>query len=479
MSVRINRDNLTDDQKSAIRKFLCIQPKQVGFFKKKRFATAKDPITMWYLDKPKNEIVLPYVFGNAMTKTHINSQRCYPPGKFNFHGNLRDYQVPIIQTATNHLNTHGTTTLGLYPGAGKTMLSACLASGLCGLTLVVYPIKMVEQGWLNTFKQFTDASVWLNDGHNELPSSCNVILTMDTQFHKIPQQVLDMVRVLIIDEAHMFCVTSRIHCLLGVQPQYIIACTATLNRRDGMEKIIHSVCGTHGIFIKSPKHFKVYRFLTNIQTEIGQTKNGDGDWSQLVKDLSDDPLRNAYIVDLVERNPNHKIMILTWNKSHVYLLYDIFKRRKISVDILVGNKSTYNDSRVLIGTIGKIGTGFDEEMVCPDWGGERSNMMILTGSTKSLQGLEQFTGRVFRSEFPIIIDFVDNNRICKSHWNDRRKWYEDPERNGEIIYCDPPKSNNNQEVNNQVTNSDNDSNNNNNIVVNKYTQARLKLKLIT
>ena len=78
-------------------------------------------------------------------------------------------------------------------------------------------------------------------------------------------------------------------------------------------------------------------------------------------------------------------------------------------------------------------------MTAIDWGGQRSNMMILTGSTKSLSGLEQITGRVFRSEFPTIIDLVDDNRICKRHWTQRRKWYEDPDRNGVIHYIEMRK----------------------------------------
>lgn len=445
MAVRINKDTLTREQKDNIRKYLCIQPKQVGFFKKRRFSQAKDPIIMWHIDKPNNEVILPYTFGNKLLGKHINSQVSYPPGNFNFKGQLRAHQIPIVTQARQHLNTTGTTTLGVYPGCGKTIMSACLGSELGGLVLVVYPIKVVEPGWLNTFKQFTDATIWLNDGNTPMPPTCNVILTMDTQFHKIHPKILKLVRVFIIDEAHMFCVPSRTHCLLGVTPQYIIACSATLERRDGMEAIIQSVCGTHGIFLKSPKPFTVYRLFTGIKTEITLTKNGDANWSKLVSDLSEDPLRNSFIIDLVERNLHNKIMILTWNQSHVYLLQEILRNRGISVDILVGTKSTYKDSKVLIGTISKIGTGFDEAMACPDWGGERSNMLILTGSTKSLQGLEQFTGRVFRAEFPTIIDFVDDNRICKSHWTQRNKWYEDPGRNGQVFHVDMKKTDDNSE----------------------------------
>ncbi len=439
MSVRINRDSLTQKQIDDIRKHLCIQPKTTGYFKKKRFAKAKDPILAWYLDKPKNEVVVPYTFGNVLMGEHINSKKTYPGGKYNFTGKLRPNQIPVVQQSQHYLDTTGTTTLAVFPGMGKTIMSAMLGSTRGGLVMVIYPIKMVEPGWINTFKQFTDAQVWHNNGKTPMPSSCNVILTMDTQFHKIHPKVLGMVRTLILDEAHMFCVPSRIHCFFGVSPQYIIACTATPDRTDGMEKILHAVCGKHGVYLKSPKRFTVYRLLTGIETEIKKTKNGDTDWPALVRDLSEDATRNAMIVDLVERNAEHKIMILTWNKAHVLLLRDILIARGISVDTLSGNKNTYKDSRILIGTYSKIGCGFDEQMSCPNWGGQKSNMMILTGSTKSLTGLEQFTGRVFRSDFPTIIDMVDNNRICKSHWSQRKKWYEDEGRNGEIHYIEMKK----------------------------------------
>ena len=46
MAVRISRDVLTNKQKDIIRKDLYMQPKKPGFFKNKRYASAKDPILM-------------------------------------------------------------------------------------------------------------------------------------------------------------------------------------------------------------------------------------------------------------------------------------------------------------------------------------------------------------------------------------------------------------------------------------------------
>ena len=62
MSVRIKLDLLSDSQKSLIRKFLIFQPKKTNFFKKNTWYSddGKEPIQFFYVDKPNNEVVLPY-----------------------------------------------------------------------------------------------------------------------------------------------------------------------------------------------------------------------------------------------------------------------------------------------------------------------------------------------------------------------------------------------------------------------------------
>lgn len=434
MSVRLKLDTLTAEQKKLIRQMLCMQPKQAGFLNQKRFAQTKDPILLYYIDKPNNEIVLPYIFANTLAGYHVNSQKQYPGGKYNFiNTSLRDHQIPIVNKALEHLQTIGTTTLGAPPGSGKTLMSAYLGSVLGGLTLVMSPLTLVQRGWITTFEQYTDAKIWHNDGKNSCPTECNVILTMNTMFHKIPQQILNMVQTVVIDEAHMFCTPDRIHCLLGTVPKYVIACTATPVRTDEMESIMHAIVGNHGIFIKPTKQYTVYKLLTGIEVEIEKTKDGSSNWPKLVKDLANNEVRNKLIFDLVVKNPTFKIMILTWSKSHAHYLTKLFNDNGISSDYLTGTKSSYKDSRVLVSSFSKAGVGFDEAVVSADWNGIRLNMMFLVGSTKNIYSLCQFVGRIFRADHPIIIDFVDADRISSKHWNARRKWYEDPDQNGTVI----------------------------------------------
>jgi len=448
MSARISLDDLSDDQKKLIRKHLFFQPK-TPFRRKKNYynSHAKDPILFYYIDKPKNEIVLPYTFANSLIGKHINSCKEYTPVKYNFKGTLRDHQKPVFETCIQHLKSKGTTILGAYPGFGKTILSACMASQLGGLALVLFPLKILLDGWKNTFSDFITAKIWINDEKTKDEFDIQkhqVILSMDTQFHKLNQNILSQVQILIIDECHMFCTPKRIHCLLGTSPKYIVGCTATLERNDGMETIIHALCGTDGVFLKNPKSFNVYKISTNVSVVPEFNKRGETVWPDLVKKICEHEKRNNMILKIVKDNLDFKFIILTWNRKHAYYLKDLFISNDISADLLVGNKKSYNDSKVLVGTAQKIGTGFDEKLSCPDWSGVRSNVLMLVGSTKSLSGLHQFCGRVYRSDYPIIVDFVDNMGICRRHWYLRKKYYLDPETNGvvhEINYSDKEEIN--------------------------------------
>jgi len=423
MSVRVKIDQINEEEKKIIRKYLCLQPKRTNFVSNNYGNITKDPIQFFWVDKINNELVLPYIFANTLFKKHINSSLQYPPGKFNFTGSLRNEQITVAEEAKKQLLTFGTTTLLLPTGFGKSALSAYLATQLGGLVLVLTNRGPIQTGWLNTFQTLTDAGIWVIESKLKIPEKCNVIITMDGKFQKIPWEIRKMVSVFIIDELHMFLTPSQVPVLLGCIPKYIIGCTATLERPDGMELMAYSMLGTHKIEVKNDKRFKVYKFCTGIKTKIEKNKQGNPDFQKLVRDLASDPIRNAFIIDLIEKNKQQKFLILTWSVNQVDFLFNLFSSRGESVDKLAGNKSTYIDSRVLIGSFSKISTGFDAKNVAINWDGINIDTLLLIGTTKSDILHHQSIGRAFRSDFPVIIDFVDNNKISEKHWKNRRKNY--------------------------------------------------------
>jgi superfamily II DNA or RNA helicase len=212
----------------------------------------------------------------------------------------------------------------------------------------------------------------------------------------------------------------------------VIAETATLERVDGMHTMIHALCGTHGIFRISQKPFHVIKIETGITPPDERNSHGGIDWDKMMKYFNQHPIRNQLILSIIQQNKSHKILLLTGYKEQAKILLEALRQQGESVDYMIGTKKTYSDSRILIGTISKIGTGFDEESACANFNGIRLDLLILCTSIKNAARLEQSVGRVFRAEFPTFIDLVDNHAICKNHWYERRKWYLDPRRNGTI-----------------------------------------------
>ena len=428
MALRVKRTDINDAQVYFIRSHLYFQPKQ-SFLSERYGQQAKNPV-LFYLVRD-GDVFLPLTFGRAFTQTFSN--RDYPPTSFDFTGELFSHQVPVAEEALSQLLSRGTTTIGLYPGFGKTVIGAYLSSHLKLKVAVLYHREFLGPQWETTFKQFTNATTWIvPTGFSGTPPDVDVVLCMDTRYSSLSEEYRLHIGCLIIDEAHAFCTPSRVECLLSWEPRYAIAETATLIRDDEMHRMIYAICGTHGIFKTLTKSFQVLHLETGLIPETKQNIRGGLDWSSLTRWFSTCEDRNKMILSLVKNNPSHKILILTLELKHVSLLHELLQQENESVDYFAGSRKTYSDSRVLIGTISKIGTGFDEKTSCPNFNGKRIDMLILCSSVKKASLLEQSVGRVFRADMPIIIDLVDSHDVLKRHWYERKKWYQS--RNGIISH---------------------------------------------
>jgi len=247
------------------------------------------------------------------------------------------------------------------------------------------------------------------------------IICMDERVDKIPDHILKSIGMLIIDEAHMFCTPSRVKCLLKCQPLYVILESATLERDDGMHAMVQSMAGFHGVFMISKDPYLFYSIETNAQVQLVKNKFGN-DFGKLCESLSMSEQRNNKIVSIVAQNPHRKFIILSKLADHVELLEKFFQINGIKAGTLYRSKSTYSDSPVLIGTMPKMGTGFDEANACEDFQGKTSDVLILAHSVKKWQQYEQFRGRVMRCKAPIVIWLNDPNSTTRKHLEELRPW---------------------------------------------------------
>ena len=443
MAFRVPYLLLSEEHKNSIVKDLTLKEKsQMQSWQKYSKVKGKE-LSFYTIDKSTNDLLLPMYYASSLFKVPIiNKRRTFHKIQpFKLTVTLRDYQIEVVNTSIGNFMKTGTTFLNVFCSFGKTVVaayfSAMLAQQYNLVTLVVYPRKMIESSWIGTFKTRTDAKIYVV-GETQGPpdQDVQVILCMDTRLTDLDPVIRSRVGHYVIDEADCFCTSGKVECLLAVEPMIITVLTATYERDDGFETMLDLLAGPDRITKISTKPFFVFQKPTEFEVNPKMGPRGII-FDDLVKQLDIIEARNSLILQMVLDNFSEKILVLTKHVEHaenlhVWLSYYLQNHNK-TVSLLASTIKKYDDASVIIGTISKVGRGFDEKESCHDWKGERINMLILASPTKKI---EQIAGRVFRAEVPIIVDIVDNHKNTKAHWYIRKKWYES--RNGMIYSMKGP-----------------------------------------
>ena len=409
-------------------------------------------------DKENNKVYIPFKYCSKFFEHLINYDEFdnkmgenVSPFTYNEMYPLRDKQVPVVDEAMKMLFEKHTVILNLHTGFGKTVCATYLSSLLGGVTFIIMKSEILIDQWDFSFKNFTIGSkIYIVGGKNTISIyEANIVICMNLRIEKVPVDfLLHHVTTLIIDEVDDLCTCTGINAILRVCPRYIISCTATLRRRDGMIDFLYLFSGKNNLIrVKYEGPLKIYKVLTGIKVKIKKQKNGKVNWTALNRSLFEHEERNKLICALIDLNKNYKVLNLTWYKDHVETIYDCLKRKNPnkSCTKFYGTQKSYNDSDVLISTISKTARGFDEKTFCKDFGGVNLNVLVLVGTTKSLVLMEQIIGRILRSDNPIVYYLIDDNPISKSHWKECVPLFK--ELNGDIETLNMKQNKNTLKVN--------------------------------
>lgn len=439
MSVEIDLDLLTQDQKNAILNELIIKEKQ-SFIAAGFGGQAKNH--QFYLIKGK-KIYLPYNFYLNNINSNLNFERKVSelnPENNVFKGKLREKQEDIVNQALEQLNKFGTTILNLDCSVGKTVMSVYLTTVVGLKTLVLLPFTALVIQWCQEYQEFTNLKCYMVGESNDDKKNpdlmkqkireADVIIcyTSKARIDLIPQDVIDQIGYLILDEAECVCTSERIQMMLNVRPHYIQACTATAFKHNGLEQMLFKLVGEHRVSNTTNneinKQFKLYRFNTNMVPDGLRYNDNKLDWWSLVDFQVDNDERNKKIFEIIDMNPESKFMILCQKADHPKKLHDLIKieRPEFTCDYLSSKKKKYIDSKILCGTVNKLGTGFDQKNSCQNFDGVRVDVLILTGTFRDERLIHQTCGRSFRSDDPKIYFMCDNFKTCNNHWREIVKW---------------------------------------------------------
>ena len=456
MSLKISKKNLTQREINEIKNDCFVEGNE------NQYGPAA---TLRAYGETGNSLYVPFAYAKSRFKKSPNKNTEFPKTSYDFYDKEypfrtdggRDQEV-VFKEATELIRNHRSVLLSLRCGYGKTYTGIRLAHSI-GLKCAVLAHATILFGqWIESIEKFTGAKVQAVDTDGVLDPDADFYIFNIAYVHKrwkketqswISEKIgryKDIIGTLIVDEAHIACAENMSKSLLHFNPRVMIGLTATPVRKDGMDKVLELYFGkydTTRIIRISSDPFTVYRLPTKIKPQFVRNSFGKKDWNSVIKYLVENKDRNQLIINLISKFNTHNILVLTKRKEHCKLLSTELTKLGITNTVMTGTTKKYDkQARVLLSTYSKLGVGFDDT---------RLNMLIIACSVTEV---EQYAGRLRDGEGKkrVIIDLVDDDPNCLSHWRARRTWYISRNGNVKHYYQAYPEEKNDTKALNAIKN---------------------------
>ena len=416
MSIKIELSSLTNEVASKIDKDLTIDvmatPK-----KKKSFGHQSQKFVEIF-DRDDVYGYIPYAYAKSQKLAYVKGD--YKKINVPFTGVLREHQKEVKSEAIKLLNTHGTTIISCYPGFGKTLTGIYLASKIGLQTLIVINLLVLKDQWIESIKKFCPtATVSFLDPSNKKPDFTSDFLIVNAiNVCKFGREALSTVGMVIVDEVHLIMSEVLSQSLFYVHPRYLLGLSATPYRQDGMDILLTLFFTEHRIIRNMFRKHTVYRITSGITPEVEYDRTGKVNWNSIIDSLSNNEERNNKIVETICKYNTRNFLVLCKRISQAKYIYDKLASVGESVSLYVEKSTTFDkDARILVGTIKKLGVGFDHQ-----------KLDTLFAAVDLESYFIQYLGRIFRTPDgvePMVFDILDDNSILKRHYKTREKVYKE------------------------------------------------------
>lgn len=433
-----------------------------SYFGSKGFTIYKKEITEKELEYLKNELIAK-PFTNAMIKTsndtfpvyRENEKKLYIPKYFgekiygkipiqisegedihlSFNGEMRDYQLKVVSTFTNHVksqNNYGGGLIEIGCGRGKTVCALKTISELKKKTLVIVHKEFLMNQWIERIQQFLPgARIGKIQGQVIDTENKDIVIGMlqSLSMKEYNPTLFDTFGYTIIDEVHHISSEVFSNVLFKLNTKYMLGLSATMNRKDGTTKIFKMFLGEviykednvqeHDVLVKAIEYISQDEEFNKVEYDY----KGNCKFSTMISKLCSHQPRSDFILqvlkDLLLFNPQQQIMILAHNKNILTYFHDQIKEREIaSVGYYVGGmkemalKET-ETKQVIIATYSMAAEALDIKTL--------TTLIMATPKTD----IEQAVGRILRTKHqqPIVVDIVDDHDIFQSQFRKRKLFY--------------------------------------------------------
>ena len=412
-------------------------------------------ITDDYLAMPRGceDATLSFLNENGAKYNVVDETRHGVPISVSFQGEEREEQ----QAAINALLMHNNGVLHAATAFGKTVTAAAIIARKKVNTLILVHSKALLSQWHERLTEFlnidyTEPPVSNKRGSRKKFSPIGCLDSTGNSLHgfvdvALVQSCLDDDGVkpfvnnygmVIVDECHHVSSVTFESVLKGVKAQTVYGLTATPIRKDGHQPIIFMQCGPIRFSADAKSQMEKQSFNRYIIPRFTSYRSVTDDKqaiTTLYQSLSEDPLRNALIIEDVCQavKSGRSPIILTSRTAHVAILAEKLKDKVKNVVTLTGTGSAKEkretlqhlqeipeeEPLVIVATGKYVGEGFDYPRL-------DTLFLALPISWKGL--VAQYAGRLHREnegkKDVRIYDYIDiHEPVCDNMYKKRLKGY--------------------------------------------------------
>lgn len=424
MSRCVKISTLSDSDRNRISKNLHITqipPKMAPFAK---------PKTLILYDIEEDNLYLPFAYAKDIALPNRSSLGTLTA---KFQGELRPPQKVVQKEAIKVLNNSNSVIIAAYPSFGKTCLAINIACKIGLKTLIVcHRIVLINQ-WVDSIKKFSTGKVQVVKSGDEMNPESDFYVMNAINIPKRNKNDFSSIGFLVCDELHILMAERLSQCMRCIVPRYVLGLSATPYRPDGLDILLDVYCGTHKIERKLYRNHTVYKVETGFKPEVKLNSQGKVDWSSVIDSTCNNNERNDFIIKIIQEFKDRVFLVLCKRVSQAKYLVSALENLGEDVTSLYGSNQKYHqESRILVGTSGKLSVGFDHP---------RLNTLLLASDVE--QYFIQVLGRIFRKEAsegvrprylseekvdlnpeqPMIFDILDDHPILRKHFQTRTGVY--------------------------------------------------------
>lgn len=348
-----------------------------------------------------------------------------------FTGTLREEQVPAFDALMSH-------DIGILQAAtsfGKTVVAAKVIAERKEKTLILVQSKSLLDQWkkgLESFLVIDNPPVKRDGKHVNITgigiygnSSDSLTSYVDiAMIQTVSRRMPEFIRsygMVIVDECHHAAAATFLEVMHAVRPRYLYGLSATVERKDSMEKLIYSQCGSVIYRYSADKlqynrgivQYFVPRFTESTAATYSSAKFNN---TECQKDIACDFHRNSLITDDISSlyGKERRILVLTRLIDHIGELKKLLEEKGIPTVAIHGSMtgvekkealSRIRDDKnrdVIISTGSFLGEGVDIPYL---------DTLIVAAPVSWKGMVSQYVGRISREyegkNNVLIYDYVD------------------------------------------------------------------------